>query len=68
MAYDDKPLVLGNGVKVAAGVKGLDNIEIGNNAIIGANAVVTKRVLADEIVDGEPAHKIGENNEDRLYG
>jgi len=41
-----------DGVFVGAGAKILGNITIGKNAIIGANAVVTKSVLADTVVVG----------------
>ncbi len=41
-----------DGVFVGAGAKILGNITIGKNAIIGANAVVTKSVLPDTVVAG----------------
>jgi serine O-acetyltransferase len=37
---------------VGAGAKILGNITIGKNAIIGANAVVTKNVSSDTVVVG----------------
>jgi serine O-acetyltransferase len=41
-----------DGVFVGAGAKILGNITIGKNAIIGANAVVTKNVSSDTVVVG----------------
>ena len=38
----------------------LPNIVIGENSVVGAQAVVTKNVPANEIFAGNPAHKIGE--------
>lgn len=54
---------LGNNVKVCAGAIIIGDIHIGDNAIIGAGAVVTKDVPANVIVAGVPARiiKILEN-------
>jgi len=41
-----------DGVLVGAGAKILGNITVGKNAIIGANAVVTKDVKPDTVVVG----------------
>ena len=38
----------------------LPNIVIGENSVVGAQAVVTKNVPANEIFAGNPAQKIGE--------
>ena len=38
----------------------LPNIVIGENSVVGAQAVVTKNVPANAIFAGNPAHKIGE--------
>jgi serine acetyltransferase len=43
---------IGNRVYIAAGAKVLGDITIGDDVIIGANAVVTKDVAADVIVVG----------------
>ncbi len=43
---------IGNRVYIAAGAKVLGDVEIGNDVIIGANAVVTKNVPANAIVVG----------------
>ena len=49
---------LGNGVIVYAGAKIIGGISIGDNAVIGANAVVTKDVPENAIVGGIPAKVI----------
>lgn len=46
---------IGNDVKICSGAKVLGNINIGDNAIIGANAVVVKDVPANAVVGGVPA-------------
>ncbi|WP_300613421.1 serine O-acetyltransferase EpsC [Corynebacterium sp.] len=46
---------IGNGVTVGAGAKVLGPITIGDNSVIGANAVVTKDAPADSILTGIPA-------------
>lgn len=51
--------VVGNGVIIYAGAKVIGKVTIGDNAIIGANAVVTKSVPANAIVAGIPARIIG---------
>ncbi len=47
--------VLGNNVYVGAGAKVLGKIFIGDNAVIGANAVVLKDVPPDHVAVGVPA-------------
>lgn len=48
----------GDNVHVSPGAAVLGNVHIGNNVIIGANAVVTKDVPDNCIVGGVPAHII----------
>lgn len=43
------------GASIGSGVTMLSGIVIGENAIVGAGSVVTKNVLADTIVAGNPA-------------
>jgi serine O-acetyltransferase len=59
--YLDKPFDaprLGNRVNVGAGAKLLGGITIGDDAVVGANAVVLKNVPAGATVVGIPAHEI----------
>ncbi len=42
-----KPVIIGDGVWIGGGAKILPGVRIGDNAIIAANAVVTKDVAAD---------------------
>ncbi len=53
---------IGDNVKVYAGAKVLGSIKVGNNSIIGANAVVVKDVKENSIVGGIPAIEIGIND------
>ncbi len=63
---------LGNGVIVGAGAKVLGGITVGDNARIGANAVVVKAVAANTTVVGIPARPVerGERRKPRFdaYG
>ncbi len=52
---EDTP-VIGDNVRITAGAKVIGNIFIGNNSIIGANAVVVKDVPPDCTVVGVPAY------------
>ena len=51
----DEVAVIGNNVTLCAGCKIIGNKRIGNNSIIGANAVVTKDVPDYSVVAGVPA-------------
>jgi len=53
---------IGHDVKLWAGAKILGNIEIGDGAEIGANAVVVKSIPADCIAMGVPADRIIQKN------
>lgn len=53
--------ILGDNVSVKAGAKILGPITIGNNVVVGANAVVTKDVPANCVVAGVPAKIIRRN-------
>lgn len=63
--YDKAP-VLGNGVRVSAGAKVIGGVRLGDNCIVGANAVVTKDIPAEEMW-GVPAGRIGVNRDHKLY-
>ena len=56
----DSP-TLGDDVTVYAGAKVLGNVFIGNNSVVGANAVVVKDVPSDCTVVGIPAKIIKRN-------
>ena len=53
----DRP-VIGNGVEIGAGAVIIGRVHVGDNSVIGANAVVTKSVAANTVVAGIPAKLI----------
>jgi len=55
----EKPILIGFGVWIGMGAIILPGIQIGDNAVIGANSVVTKDVPSRSIVGGNPARIIG---------
>lgn len=55
--------IIGNNVIIFPGAKIIGRVRIGDNAIIAANAVVTKDVPAKSIVTGVPAKLIKENSD-----
>jgi serine O-acetyltransferase len=61
---NSKPPIIGGHVDIGAGAKIIGNISIGEHALIGANAVVTKDVVPYAIVVGVPAEVIGYTNSD----
>lgn len=54
------PITIGKNVWIGIASTVLPGVTIGDNAIVGANSVVTKDVPANAIVVGSPAKKIGE--------
>jgi dTDP-4-amino-4,6-dideoxygalactose transaminase/acetyltransferase-like isoleucine patch superfamily enzyme len=50
-----EPTVIRKGASIGSGATILPNLEIGENAIVGAGAVVTKSVPANAVVAGNPA-------------
>jgi acetyltransferase-like isoleucine patch superfamily enzyme len=52
------PIVVGNNVWVGAKATILQGVRIGDNAVIGANAVVTRDVPANTVAVGIPARVI----------
>lgn len=53
--------VIGDNVEIHSGAKIIGPVRIGNNVIIGANAVVTKDIPDNCVVAGIPAKIIKEN-------
>ena len=53
-----RPIRIGDDVWIGANVKILKGVRIGNRAIVGAAAVVTRDVPADAIVAGNPARVV----------
>jgi len=56
-ALQDRP-VIGNRVQIGAGAVILGAVHVGDDAVIGANAVVTKHVPAGAVMGGVPARLI----------
>ncbi|MGA0556479.1 acyltransferase [Larkinella sp. VNQ87] len=55
-----KVILIGDDVWLGCNVIVLMGVEIGNGAIVGAGAVVTKSILPNEVWAGVPARKIGQ--------
>ena len=53
-----KGIKVGNNCWIGAGAIFLDGSEIGDGCIVAANAVVTKKFLANSIIGGVPAKLI----------
>jgi len=53
-----QPILVKWGASIGSGATILCNVEIGENAIVGANSLVTKNVPANSIVAGNPARLI----------
>lgn len=53
--------VIGNDVYIGAGAKIIGPVTVGNNSVIGANAVVVRSVPSRCMVAGVPACVIREN-------
>ena len=50
-----KPPVIGDNVVLCTGAKVIGNVFVGNNSVIGANAVVLKDIPEDAVAAGVPA-------------
>lgn len=55
--------VVGNNCYFGLGAKILGSVKIGNNVIVGANAVVTKDITDNAVVGGIPAKILKIKNE-----
>ena len=65
--YADRAPRIGNNVYIAPGAKIFGEIEIGNGIVIGANSVVNKSFLEDNItIAGVPARKINSKGSNDL--
>ena len=53
-----RPPIIGNNVMITCGAKVLGSITVGDNAVIGANAVVIRDVEPNAKMGGVPAHKL----------
>ena len=62
-----RPIYIDDYVWVGVGATILQNVTIGEGAVVCAGAVVNKNVGAYEIVAGVPAKKIGERKRDLRY-
>lgn len=58
----NKVAIIGDDVIISAGVKIIGPVKIGNNVIIGANAVVTKSFKSNIIIAGIPAKFLKSND------
>ena len=64
-SHDLQAPVIGDNVEICCGAKVIGGITIGNNVLIGANAVVIKDVPSNSVVAGVPAKVIKSLNETR---
>jgi acetyltransferase-like isoleucine patch superfamily enzyme len=62
-----RDVIIGSRVWIAYRAVILPGVTIGDGAVVGAGAVVTKNVEPYAIVAGNPARKIGERNKDLRY-
>lgn len=56
--YSKGPIIIGDNVWIGRNVCVLGGVTIGNNAIVGANSVVTHDIEADSVYAGCPARRI----------
>lgn len=56
--FEEKPVRIGNNVWLGARVTVLSGVTIGDNAVVGAGAVVTKDIPSNAIAGGNPARII----------
>lgn len=56
--HEAQPVTIGNEVWIGRGAIVLPGVEIGDRAVVGANAVVTRNVAAGSVVAGAPARPI----------
>jgi acetyltransferase-like isoleucine patch superfamily enzyme len=56
--YEAAPVVIGRGVWIGRGAAVLAGVHIGDDAVVAANAVVTRNVAAGTVVGGVPARPL----------
>ena len=61
--YTHAPVTIGDDVWIGASAVVLKGFSIGNGAVIGAGAIVTKPIPPNAIAVGNPARVIGYRNE-----
>lgn len=61
--YNCAPIQIGDNVFIGCNVTILPNVKIGNNVIIAAGSIVTKDVLDNSVVGGNPAKVISNFSE-----
>lgn len=68
-SFEDRgaPIIVEDYAWIGYGATVLPGVTIGEGAVIGANAVVTKSVEPYSINVGNPARKVGERNKDLSY-
>lgn len=57
---------IGNNVEICCGAKIIGGVHIGDNVLVGANAVVVNDIPSNSIVGGIPAHFIKKRSELRI--
>lgn len=58
------PPIIGDNVVLCTGAKVIGNVNVGNNCVIGANAVVTKDIPENSVVAGVPAKMLKTNGDE----
>jgi acetyltransferase-like isoleucine patch superfamily enzyme len=56
--YEAKPIEIGANVWIGRGATVLAGVRIGDNAVVGANAVVTRDIPAGAVAVGVPARPL----------
>jgi acetyltransferase-like isoleucine patch superfamily enzyme len=65
-ASELSPMTLRRGCRIGAGVTMLPGIEVGEEAVVGAGALLTRDVPPRTIVMGVPARPVGEVSDEDL--
>ena len=65
--FEKAQVKIGNNVWIGANTVILQGVEIGDNSVVAAGAVVTKNIASKEIWGGVPAKKIKDINNGGKY-